>query len=240
MRLRTSSSYPPAAQEFSRVGTIDRLWPVATRCAVRLAEVPRLTVRLLGASALLAIVCVAFGWVALGAGHQHELFRDLGPASLVTSLIVLSTAALGLLIARSEGGHDWRDVNNFWFLSGLGFLYLSVDGPLDLHGKIGEGLAGLSGVSTLPGIHRTSDAVLVAYAALGLAVVGLHWREVIHCRTAAALLGAGAAATVLMLGIDASVTPTPWLVVIEESVELAGASFFLSAFAARYRTVASV
>ncbi|MFN0095004.1 MAG: hypothetical protein ACKVVT_09550 [Dehalococcoidia bacterium] len=208
----------------------------ADAVATRVAAIPNLTARLLVASTTLAALCIALGRGIFGEGHQHEFFRDLGPASLATSVLTLMVAVFGLVIARREAhSHDWHDVNNFWFLSGLGFLYLTVDAPLDLHGRIGEGLAVITGHQSLPGIHRMSDAVLLAYAAVGLLFVVLHVSDVRASWRATTYLGIGAAATLVMLAIDASGGPRPWLVVAEESVELAAASFFVGAYAARHR-----
>jgi hypothetical protein len=189
---------------------------------------------LIGAMPLVAAASIGLGIAIFGMGEAHQLFRDLGPASFVTSGLTLACATLGALIARREAGAaDWRDLNNFWFLAAAGFLFLSIDAPLDIHGVIGDLIEREAGAP--PAIQHFSDAVLGIYMLLGLGLCAVHWRELARVPRAAIMLAAGGLLSAGMLAIDGGTAQSPWQQVAEESVELVAAAVLVVAFLERFR-----
>lgn len=207
----------------------------ATEVEAARASAWRWSVPLLyGAVAAFGAANLAAGYLIFGSDGVHQPFRDLGPASFATSMITLACAGLGAVIARREAhGGYWRDVNNFWFLAAVGFLFLSIDAPLDIHGKIG--LLIERQIGTPPAIDHWSDFVLVFYMAGGLALIACHWRELMRCPRALACLAAGALISAAMLAVDGGTAQRPWHQVAEESLELVAAATLLVAFLERFR-----
>src|SRR5690606_25097396 len=106
----------------------------------------------------------------------------------------LLVGLVGLLIAAHEvppGGV--RRLLNFWFLAGVGFMILSFDAPLDLHGRIGEFIGNRTTIAEEIGFHRTSDAVLAAYMVTGLGVAAVYYRELLRHPRSLLQFAAGAA-----------------------------------------------
>lgn len=204
--------------------------------AARLADMPSLLPRLFLLAGIVSVGSAVIGYLVFGEGEQHQLFRDVGPVSLYSVAQTLLVAALGLLIALRESRHrDFRDLNNFWFLAGLGFLFLSIDGPLDLHGKVGGWVTDATGAEHPLGFHRVSDFIIALYMVAGLVVAAAHYREitayprVLQCFFTAAVF----VATMVVIDGFAEQTPTVW--VIEETIKLFAGVFFIAAFMERYR-----
>jgi hypothetical protein len=208
---------------------LDRLEPWALWAAARRSTGPIVVATV----AVIAAVCIVAGLVLFGRDGVHEPFRDLGPASLLTSLIMLCCAALGAIIARRESGGDWRRGDNFWFLAALGFLFLSIEAPLDIHGRLG-GLVD-EWIGMPPAVNHWSDLVLGGYMLAGLALVATHRREVLRDRRALAYLATGAGLSVVMLGVDGGTAQRPWHQVVEETIELFAAAALFLAFIERFR-----
>jgi hypothetical protein len=228
---RAATSLPDASAFTHATRLLDWL----DRGIDRIAFAPHAPALFVASLALINAVCVLIGLATWGQDGVHQLFRDLGPASFVTAALTLVCALFGALIARREAthhGHDWRDFTNYWFLAAIGFLYLSIDAPLDIHGKLGNAVERHAGVP--PFINHWSDFVLVFYMAAGLLISALHWRELASHRRALALFLAGAAISAVMLLVDSSTAQRPWQQVLEESLELFAGALLVFAFRERF------
>jgi hypothetical protein len=204
--------------------------------ARRLTAIPSLLLKLLVGATVLSLVSAFIGLAIFGWGDQHQLFRDVGPIQLWSLLQTLTVAILGLLIARRTARYgDWRDANNFWLLAGIGFLWLTIDAPLDLHGKIGGLLADATGSDGTAGFHRWSDFILFAYMVGGLLLAAIYWRDWLPFAELRVLFLAGAVLIGLTIAIDGFVDQTSTIWVIEETLKLYGGAFFVATFAVRYR-----
>lgn len=227
---RTGTQSGPYEHGHEHAGPGARLEAFATTEAAR----GNVALRLMGLGTLLAAVSAGVGYVVFGPSGQHQLFRDIGPVTGFSALMTLAVAYIGVLIARREtpsgGARRWV---NFWFLAGAGFLLLTFDAPLDLHGKLGGLIETQTTVARDFGFNATSDAVLAVYMLSGLTVAAVYWREMVrHPRVLAHLVVGGAfiAATV---GIDGFAAHTSWMWVFEEWVELLGLAWIVGAFAVR-------
>jgi hypothetical protein len=206
------------------------------RFAQRLIAVPNLLGKLLLAATVLSLVSALIGLAIFGWGDQHQLFRDVGPIQFWSLLQTLTVAILGLLIARRNSRYgDWRDANNFWLLAGIGFLWLTVDAPLDLHGKIGGVIADATGSDGTLGFHRWSDFILFAYMVGGLVLAAIYWRDWLPFPDLRVLFLTGAVLIGLTIIVDGFVDQTSTVWVIEETLKLYGGAFFVATFARRYR-----
>ena len=206
------------------------------RFADWLTAIPNLLIKLLLFATALSLVSALIGLAIFGWGDQHQLFRDVGPIQLWSLLQTLSVALLGFLIARRSAHYgDWRDLNNFWLLAGGGFLWLTVDAPLDLHGKIGGLLADITGSDGVLGFHRWSDFILFAYMVGGLILAAIYWRDWLPFPDLRVLFLTGAVLVGLTIIIDGFVDQTSTVWVIEETLKLYGGAFFVATFALRYR-----
>lgn len=206
------------------------------RYADWLTAIPNLLGKLLLIATLLSLVSALIGLAIFGWGDQHQLFRDVGPIQLWSLLQTLTVAILGFLIARHSARYgDWRDFNNFWLLAGIGFLWLTIDAPLDLHGKIGGWLTDATGSDGALGFHRWSDLILFAYMVAGLLLAAIYWRDWLPFPELRVLFLAGAMLIGLTIVIDGFVDQTSTVWVIEETLKLYGGAFFVATFAKRYR-----
>ena len=212
------------------------VWERLQALARHLAERRRLLLELLVAATLLSAVCAALGYVILGEGNQHQLFREIGPIALFAVLEVAAVALLGYLIATHESHiESWRDWNNFWLLCSAGFAFLTIDQAVDLHGWIGSLILHNTSIEHPLGFHRPSDFILFLYMAAGLVIALIHYRALLEYLDVFFLLVVGAMLVAVSIGIDAfwSGPSTAW--VIEETVTLYAGAFFVAAFALRYR-----
>jgi hypothetical protein len=212
---------------------LDRL----DEAAQRYTAIPNLTVRLLVAGALLSLVCATLGYVVLGEGDQHQLFREIGPVSLFSLLQTLAIAALGVLIARREKGTilDWHDLLNFWLLAGIGFVFLAIDELIDIHGQAGRWLEDLVTGKEPLGFHGGGDMILAVYLLVGLVVSLIYIRELAADREVLVKFFAGAFLIGLTVLIDGFVEQTSWVWVLEETLKLFAGSFLVGAFARRFQ-----
>jgi hypothetical protein len=206
------------------------------RFADWLTAIPNLLGKLLLIATLLSLVSALIGLAIFGWGDHHQLFRDAGPIQLWSLLQTLTVAILGLLIARRNAHYgDWRDANSFWLLAGLGFLWLTIDAPLDLHGKIGGALAEATGSDGVLGFHRWSDFILFVYMVAGLVLSAIYWRDWLPLPGVRVYFLAGSVLIALTIVIDGFVDQTSTVWVIEETLKLYGGAFFVATFAMRYR-----
>lgn len=208
-------------------GAIER---VIAREAVR----GDVAIRLIVLGAVVSAASAAFGYIVFGPGEQHQLFRDLGPVSFYVVAQTLLVGLVGLLIAAREvpaGGV--RRLLNFWFLAGVGFMILSFDAPLDLHGRIGEFIGNRTTVAEEIGFHRTSDAVLAAYMVTGLGVAAVYYRELLRHPRSLLQFAAGAAFVAGTIVVDGFAAHGSWMWVFEETLEVFAAACFVGAFATR-------
>ena len=206
--------------------------------AQRLTAIPNLLLKLLVSASILSLVSALIGIAVFGWGDHHQLFRDVGPIQLFSVLQTLAVAVLGLLIARRGARHgDWRDANSFWLLAGVGFFWLTIDAPLDLHGKIGGALAEASGSDGGFGFHRWSDFILFVYMLGGLALAAVYYRDWLPLPRVRVYFLCGAVLIGMTIIIDGFIDQTSTVWVIEETLKLYGGAFFVATFAERYRLV---
>jgi hypothetical protein len=191
------------------------------------------TARLVLIGSAIAALFVALGYVIFGPEHQHEFFRDIGPVTAFATLMTFSVGFAGLMIARREHPEGLRRLLNFWFLAGAGFIVLSFDGPMDLHGRAGHLLDAHTRVAENLGFHGTGDAILAVYLLVGLAVAALYWRELLRFPLVLLHLAIGGAFIVGTIGIDGFGEHTSWMWVLEEEIEMIGLAFIAGAFAIR-------
>lgn len=215
-------------------GLVDRL----EACAVRLTAPRFLVGRLIAFDVLLSALLAGAGYLLLGPGQQHQLFRDLGPGSLFSVLQIAVVGLLGVLIARRSGG-TWPRWNSFWLLSGVGFLFLSLDAPFDLHGKVGGLIQVFTPLEHPLGFHRVSDAVLGVYFLAGATVVILGYRQLMASPVAFLHFSVGAAFVAGTIAVDGFGPGGSWSSVIEETLELMAGAWLVGAYAARLREVAT-
>lgn len=208
---------------------IDRLEAFFAREAARGAVPLRLTA--LGTA--VTVFFAALGYAIFGAGEQYEFFRDIGPVTALSVSITFSVGFTGLLIARREQPEGLGRWLNLWFLAGAGFLLLSFDAPMDLHGRAGKLLATQTSFFTDLGFNATSDAIIAVYLLVGLVVAGLNWRELLRHPMVMAYLFVGGVFTVGTIGIDGFGAHSAWMWVLEEWVELLGLAWIAGAFALR-------
>ncbi|MCC7363566.1 MAG: hypothetical protein IT303_04270 [Dehalococcoidia bacterium] len=208
----------------------DRLRRYATAEAARGNVAVRAALFGTAFSAVSALVGVAI----FGFDGAHQLFRDIGPVTALSVVGILAVGYLGLLIAAAEApAGGIRRLTNFWALAGAGFLVLSLDAPLDLHGRLGGAIQSQTALAQDLGFHQTSDAVLAVYMLAGLAVAAVYWREVLRYPVVLAHLIAGVflmGGTVAIDGFGAHSSLT-W--VLEETVELWAIAAFVGGFAVR-------
>lgn len=141
-------------------------------------------------------------------------------------------AACGICGVAAYGAGRER-VRPFWLLAGLGFGFLAVDELWSIHERIGRKLYE-TGAPRLPGINHHDDMVLVAYGLAGLALCAWYWREIaIDGILAPFALGFGALAAAIIIDSIAPVSGA-WPR-IEETIETAGAAFFVVGFGRRLR-----
>jgi hypothetical protein len=198
------------------------------------ADRGNVALRLMLLGSLVTAVFAMLGYAVFGAGNQHQFFRDIGPVTALSTLETFSIGYIGLLIAcRAQPGGGLGRWLNFWFLAGAGFLLLTFDSPLDLHGRAGHLIAGQTTVAEDIGFHGTGDAILALYMLAGLAVAAVYWREVFGDRLVLAHLIVGGLFIVASIGIDGFAPHSSWAWVVEELVELFGLAAIAGAFALR-------
>jgi len=210
-----------------------RLEAFFSRQATRGSVATRLILLGVTISALFA----ALGYVIFGAGDQHQFFRDIGPVTAFAALQTFAVGYLGILIARREHPDDglqrWL---NFWFLAGAGFLLLTIDSPLDLHGRAGHFIDARTTLAQDIGFHGSGDAILALYMLAGLTVAAVYWREMLRHPRVMAYLAVGGFFIAATIGIDGFAAHTSWMWVIEEGIELVGLAWIVGAFALRLET----
>lgn len=214
-----------------------RLWDPLGAWALRVAALRFLVGRLIAFDLVLSAALAGSGYLLFGPGQQHQLFRDLGPGSWLSVFHISFVGLLGVLIARRTGGARQR-WNNFWLLSGVGFLLLSLDAPFDLHGKIGSVVEQIGPFEHPLGFHRASDAVLGVYFLAGAAVVMLQYRQLLATPAAFLRFVLGGAFAVGTIAVDGFGPDGSWTSVFEETLELVAGAWLVGAYAARYREIA--
>lgn len=233
------AKYPLASNTRpTKVSSMEVTYPTTAleRFGQRMVGMQALIPTMLGLAAAVCLISALIGYVALGSGNQHQLFRDIGPISLYSVLQTLAVAALGWLITKRESRHrDWRDLNNFWFLAGLGFFFLSIDGPIDLHGRVGKIIADQTGIEHPFGFHRFSDFIIATYMVTGLIVAAVHYQELVAYPRVLQYFFTAAVFVAAMVAIDGFATQTSTVWVVEETIKLFAGVFFVAAFTERYR-----
>jgi hypothetical protein len=220
---------PTITTEDATERLIDRLEAFFTREAAR----GMVTSRLLGLGTAVTAVFAALGYVLFGPGEQYEFFRDIGPVTALSVSMTFSIGFIGLLIARRETPEGLRRWLNFWFLAGAGFILLSFDAPLDLHGHAGKFIATQTSIATDIGFNATSDAIIAVYLLVGLVVAAINWREMLRHPMVLAYIAIGGVFTAGTIGIDGFGEHSAWMWVLEEWVELLGLAWIVGAFALR-------
>jgi hypothetical protein len=197
------------------------------------------TLRLMLLGAAIAVAFAALGYALFGAGNQHQFFRDIGPVTAFAVLMTFAVGYIGMLIARREqpgaGPRRWL---NFWFLSGAGFLLLTFDAPLDLHGRLGHFIDARATVAQDIGFHGSGDAILAVYMLTGMTVAAVYWREMLRHPRVMAHLFVGGLFIAGTIGIDGFAEHSSSMWVLEESVELIGLAWIVGAFAIRLEAAA--
>lgn len=190
--------------------------------------------RLMLAGAAITVTFAALGYVLFGAGNQHQFFRDIGPVTAFAVLMTFSVGYIGMLIAvREQPGTGPRRWLNFWFLAGAGFLLLTFDAPLDLHGRLGHFIDARATVAQDIGFHGSGDAILAVYMLTGLTVAAVYWREMLCHPRVMAYLFVGGLFIAGTIGIDGFAEHSSSMWVLEEGVELIGLAWIVGAFAIR-------
>lgn len=227
--LHQATHRRPALQAIKHRHLLDRLESFFVAEAQR-GKVP---LRLMAVGTAFTVVFAALGYAMFGADNQHQFFRDIGPVTGLSVAMTFSVSFVGLLIARREnpgGNARWL---NFWFLAGAGFLLLTFDAPLDLHGRLGKLLATQTTIAQDAGFNATSDAVLFVYLLAGMAVTAFHWRQLLRHPLVVANLAIGGVFIVASMGIDSFGAHTSTMWVVEEWLELLGLAWVVGAFAIR-------
>ena len=231
--LHHSSPRRPAIPAVEHRHLIDRLEAFFIREARR-GKVP---LRLMALGTVVTAAFAALGYAIFGEGNQHQFFRDIGPVTALSELMILSVGFIGLLIARRQhptGNARWL---NFWFLAGAGFFLLTIDAPLDLHGRLGKLIATQTTIAEDIGFNATSDAILFVYLLTGLVISAVYWRELLRHPLVVMNLAIGGALVVTSMGIDSFAAHSSWMWVLEEWVELLGLAWIVGAFCIRLNRV---
>jgi hypothetical protein len=201
-----------------------------------LARSRDLTLKLLAIGAVMVAFSVGIGRATFGAGEEHQLFRDFGPVTFLSSAFLAVGGTMGLLAWRNTRAGTGRPFyGDLWAAWGTGFIVLAVMQPLDLHGRAGGLIAMVTGVEHPLGFNATSDAIIAVYGLTGIAVTALLAKQMIEQPLATLRFAAAVPAVGLMIAVDGFLGHSAFMWVFEESVELVAASFFVAGFAEAYR-----
>lgn len=153
------------------------------------------------------------------------------------SSMLLFTIGLILLLKAWRADPRQGPMPWFYVLGAAGFLFLSADEALFIHESITEGMLRYGWMPRFSGDHGIWIPV---YAALGLLLVGISWRQVrrlwVHERRAFVLMAAGASTFLVgavgleIVAYELISSDSGWYqleVAAEEFLEMAGASLIL-------------
>jgi hypothetical protein len=229
---RTRSSLPgrrlPARAE--------RLLDAVEPAVAEIARSQMLTLKLIAISTVVVGLAAGAGRVMFGSGEEHQLFRDFGPVTLVSSTFLVLGGVMGLLSWRNSRQATGRPVyGDLWAAWGLGFIVLALMQPLDLHGRAGGLIAMVTGVEHPLGFNATSDAIIAVYGLAGIGITAVLAKQMVERPAAVARFAMAVPAVGLMIAIDGFLGHSAFMWVFEESVELVAASFFVAGFAQAYR-----
>ena len=172
------------------------VWPLAAREASK----GYLALRLIAVAFALCATAAIGSLLVLGEGNEHQMFRDLGAVTFVAVGGMVAVGLLGLQVARIEAPN--RRLLNFWFLAGIGFLLLSLDSPLNLHGWLGEQVSNYTMIAEDIGFNRTSDAIVALYLLTGMVVAAIYYKEILRHPVVLAHFGAAAGFMFCTVAID--------------------------------------
>jgi hypothetical protein len=217
-------------------GLVERVLAAIEPQMRELARAKNLTVTLLAVSAVVVALSVGVGRAAFGAGEEHQLFRDFGPVTFISSALLITGGTLGVLGWRNTRETTGRPFyGDLWAAWGLGFILLAIEQPLDLHGRVGGPIAMATGVEHPFGFNATSDLIVAVYGLAGMAVTALLARQLLEHPAAVARFAMAVPAVGFFIAIDGFLGHSAFMWVFEESVELVAAAFFVTGFALRYR-----
>ena len=202
----------------------------------QLARSRNLALTMLAVSSVVVAVSVAAGRALFGSGEEHQLFRDFGPVTFFMSGLMLLGGAFGLLAWQRDRGATGRPFYaDLWAVWGLGFILLAIEAPLDVHGRVGGLISWATPIDHPFGFNRTSDAIVAFYGLAGIGLTALLAKQLFEYPMAIVRFGAAVPAAAVVIAIDGFLGHSAFMWVLEESVELVAASFFVAGFAERYR-----
>ncbi|MEX0783072.1 MAG: hypothetical protein WD557_10505 [Dehalococcoidia bacterium] len=235
--VRGAGSRQPVSLDNRRLpGRVERALSVIEPQMRELARSKELTLKLLAISGVVVALSVGAGRMMFGAGEEHQLFRDFGPVTFLSSAFLMAGGLLGLLAWRNTRAATGRPFyGDLWAAWGIGFILLAIEQPLDLHGRVGGLIAMASGIEHPLGFNASSDAIVAFYGLAGLAVTALLAKQLLERPMAVARFAAAVPAVGFFIVIDGFLGHSAFMWVFEESVELVAASFFVAGFAEAYR-----
>ncbi len=217
-------------------GRVERALSVIEPQVRELARSKELTLKLLAISAVVVAFSVGIGRAAFGAGEEHQLFRDFGPVTFLSSAFLAVGGTMGVLAWRNTRASTGRAFHgDLWAAWGIGFILLAIEQPLDLHGRVGGLIAMATGVEHPLGFNATSDMMVAVYGLAGIAVTALLAKQLLEQPMAVARFALAVPAVGFFIVIDGFFGHSAFMWVFEESVELVAASFFVAGFAEAYR-----
>ncbi len=234
---RPASQFRPAMLPGCGLPTpIARLLDSVEPTVREIARTPVLTPKLLAISAVVVAMAAGAGRAAMGSGEEHQLFRDFGPVTFVSSAFLITGGVMGVLAWRNTRANTGRRFyGDLWAAWGIGFIVLAVMQPLDLHGRAGGLIAMATGVEHPLGFNATSDAIIAVYGLAGIGITALFAKQMLESPAAIARFAMTVPAVGLMITIDGFLGHSAFMWVFEESVELVAASFFVAGFAQAFR-----
>lgn len=158
-------------------------------------------------------------------------FEERQAVTFFSALFLAGTGMTAFIIAWLHRRLDpVRPFFNFWFLSGIGFLCLSMDDYFMGHEGIDSAVLKLFGLNPE---HYQFDGLVIG--AFGLIAAGICWsfrKEILRYKTFLLLIclgGLGLGGTVLFDQLE-NVVGHHKGVVIEESFKIIGVTFFFAAY----------
>jgi hypothetical protein len=182
---------------------VERALGSAEPAAREIARSPQLTLKLLAISAVVVAMAVGTGRAVFGAGEEHQLFRDFGPVTFLSSALLITGGVMGLLAWRNTRGGTGRPFyGDLWAAWGSGFIVLALMQPLDVHGRAGGLIAAVTGVDHPLGFNATSDAIIAVYGLAGMGITALLAKQMLEQPRAIARFAMAVPAVGLMIAVD--------------------------------------
>jgi len=191
-----------------------------------------------GLMVALATLIVLIAIAVLGHSH-YNLLIESGATTVISAVNLLVAACLAWFIfgSRREGETDCKECPDFdlrspaafWALLAAGLLFLAVDEVLFIHERIDWFIHSLLGMEETELSDSLDDAVVVAYACLGLACLWHYRAELRRYADLKLPVAAGLALATLMVLLDLLTTQRPglggldhvWWMTAEEMCKLA-------------------